>query len=169
MDFDPTGSREIFGPPSRAPILGKAKYSWEVALYPRGCLWRQTYPISFIPYARHSHHGIGDGFSWFTPLDPLWSTQTGSPLVGCGSSPHTDSLRKREAMICIYRPWRIAQAPSGHQCHTSVTQWPRYSPADSPWPRVIHYLWTLLQVKISWVYIKKKVKVTWVIFWTVEE
>jgi len=37
LSFDPTGSVEIFGPPSRAPMLGKAKYNWEVAWYPRGC------------------------------------------------------------------------------------------------------------------------------------
>jgi len=28
---------ELFGPPNRAPILGKAEYNWEVAWYPRGC------------------------------------------------------------------------------------------------------------------------------------
>jgi len=35
----------------------------------------------------------------------------GSPLVGCGSSPCTDGLGWREAIIRIYRPWRIARAP----------------------------------------------------------
>ena len=29
--------REVFGPLSRPPTLGKAKYNWEVAWYPRGC------------------------------------------------------------------------------------------------------------------------------------
>ena len=28
---------EVWGPPSRAPILGKAGYIWKVAWYPRGC------------------------------------------------------------------------------------------------------------------------------------
>jgi hypothetical protein len=36
---------------------------------------------------------------------------TGPPLVGCGSSPRTDSLGWREAMIRIYHPRRIATAP----------------------------------------------------------
>jgi len=49
LNLDPAGSGEIFGPPSRAPILGKAKYNWEVARYPRGCRWRQTHPLPFIP------------------------------------------------------------------------------------------------------------------------
>ena len=37
LNLNPTGCGEVFGPPSRAPILGKAKYNWEVARYPRGC------------------------------------------------------------------------------------------------------------------------------------
>jgi len=36
LNLDPTRSGEIYGPPSRAFILGKAKYIWEVAWYPRG-------------------------------------------------------------------------------------------------------------------------------------
>jgi len=31
--------------------------------------------------------------------------------MGCGSSPHTDGLGQREAIICIYHSWRIARAP----------------------------------------------------------
>jgi len=38
---------------------------------------------------------------------------TGSPLVGCGSSPCADGLGWREAIIHIYHPWRIARAPLG--------------------------------------------------------
>jgi len=38
---------------------------------------------------------------------------TGSPLVGCGSSPRTDGLGWREAVIRTYHPWRIARAPLG--------------------------------------------------------
>jgi len=37
LNPDPTGSGEMFGPSSKAPTLGKAKYDWKVALYPTGC------------------------------------------------------------------------------------------------------------------------------------
>jgi len=38
---------------------------------------------------------------------------TGSPLVECGSSPRTDGLGRREAIIRIYGPWTIPKAPLG--------------------------------------------------------
>jgi len=44
---------------------------------------RQTYPLPFVLYARHSHHWIGDCFSRFTPIDPLFCI-TGSPVLGTG-------------------------------------------------------------------------------------
>jgi len=41
----------------------------------------------------HSHHRIGDCFSFRSAV----FCATGSPLVGCGSSPRTDGLGRREA------------------------------------------------------------------------
>ena len=63
---------------------------------------------------RHSAHTLGLGivFSRFTPLDPLYSAPTGSPLVGCGCSSRTDGPGWREAMfIRIYQPCRTATIP----------------------------------------------------------
>jgi hypothetical protein len=38
---------------------------------------------------------------------------TGLPLVESGSLPRTDGLGRREAIISIYHPWRIARAHIG--------------------------------------------------------
>jgi len=63
---------------------------------------------------RHGTHTIGLGivFQGLLLSIRVFCT-TGSPLVGYGSSPCTDSLGRREAIIRIYRPWRIARAPLG--------------------------------------------------------
>jgi len=72
---------------------------------------------------KHGIHTIGLGIVFQSLL--LRSAvfcATGSPLVGCGPSPHTDGLGRREALIHIYRPRRIARVPPRA---TSVT--PRQS------------------------------------------
>jgi hypothetical protein len=74
----------------------KASYIQEVARYPGGRRSRHTNPLPFILWTRHSHLRIGDYLSMFTPLDPPCSVPTGSPRVGCGSSPRTGGLGCRE-------------------------------------------------------------------------
>jgi hypothetical protein len=107
---DPMTEGGKSGPPNRAPMSGKASYLWEVTWYPRVCHSQQTHPLPFILQTWHSHCRIGDCFCKFTSLDPLCSAQTGSPLIGCGSSPHTDSLGWRRLYIHIYHPWKIASS-----------------------------------------------------------
>jgi hypothetical protein len=66
---------------------------------------------------RHSTHTIGLGivglFSKVYSFKSSVFCATGSPLVGCGSSPCTDGLGQREAIIRICHPWRIARALLG--------------------------------------------------------
>jgi len=84
---------------------------------------------------RHGAHTIGLGivFSRFTPLDPLCSVQTRSPLVGCGSSPRTDGLGWRGAMfIRIYHPWRTARSPPQAGSITSGNMPSRARPSQLP-------------------------------------
>jgi len=61
---------------------------------------------------RQGNHTVGLGifFKVYSFRSVEFCT-TGSPLVGCGCSPRTDGLGRREAIIRIYRPWRIARAP----------------------------------------------------------
>jgi hypothetical protein len=67
----------------------------------------------------HCHHPLGTAltpwdwglfFKVYSFRSAVFCT-TGSPLVGCGSSPRTDGLGRKEAIIHIYHPWRIARAP----------------------------------------------------------
>jgi hypothetical protein len=110
---NPFTGKEL-GPPSRAPMLGKATVQLGGRLVSQRAPFRQTHPLPFIPYARHSHRRIGDCFSRFTPLDPLCSAQTGSPLVGSGSSPPTDGLGWKEAMYDAFiTPGENGSTPIG--------------------------------------------------------
>jgi len=84
--------------------LVRLGYIWEVAWCPRGRHSWYTYPLPFIPLALRSYCRFGDCFSKFTPLDPVCSAHIGSPLVGCGSSQHTDCLGWREAIYLHLRP-----------------------------------------------------------------
>jgi len=60
---------------------------------------------------RHGTHTVGLGivFKVYSFRSAVFCA-TGSPLAGCGSSPRINGLGWREAIIHIYRPWRIARA-----------------------------------------------------------
>jgi len=66
---------------------------------------------SFLRHGRHTV-GLGNVLKVYSFRSAVFCA-TGPPLVGCGSSPRTDGLGRREAIIRIYRPWRIARAPLG--------------------------------------------------------
>ena len=112
ITLNPTGSGEIFGPSSRVTILGRLNTTGRSPGIPEGAVKdRLTHCHSSL---RHGTHTIGLGI--FFKVYFFRSTvfcATGSLLVGCGCSPCTDGLVWREAIICIYRPWRIARAPLG--------------------------------------------------------
>jgi len=55
---------------------------------------------------RHGTHTVGLGIVLQVPYKR-------STLVGCGSSPCTDGIGQREAVIRVYHPWGIARAFPG--------------------------------------------------------
>jgi hypothetical protein len=110
------------------PCLARLQYNREGAWYPGGRRSRRTHPIPFIPMAQHSHCGFGDCFSRFTPIDLLCSALTGSPQVGCGSSPCTVGLGCGKVSKSA-TPEEKPGALNRPSCHPSVTCWSRYT-----WP-----------------------------------
>jgi hypothetical protein len=106
----PTSVGMLLGLPSRALILGKAMLPLGGHLVSQGVLFETDSPTAIHPMGMT-----------FTPYDlglllKVYSFRcavfcmTGSPLVGYGSSPHTDGLVWREAIFWVYHPWRIARA-----------------------------------------------------------
>jgi len=92
LHFGRTSKGEIYGPPSRNPIIGKARATPGRSPGIPGGAVRDRFAHCHSSH-RHGNHIVGLGFfSRFTPLDPLCSVQTGSPRVGYGSSPCTDGL-----------------------------------------------------------------------------
>jgi hypothetical protein len=56
-------------------------------------------PTAVHPTGTAAHTVVlGIFFQGCTPLDPLCSAQTGSPRVGCGSSPHKTVIGRVEIM-----------------------------------------------------------------------
>ena len=65
---------------------------------------------SFLRHGRHTV-GLGNVLKVYSFRSAVFCA-TGPPLVGCGSSPRTDGLGRREAVILIYSPCRKLESPT---------------------------------------------------------
>ena len=85
-----------------------------------------------------SYCGIGDCFWSFTPWNPLSAAQTGSHLIGCGSSSCMNGLGWTEAIYSHPQPQENRQQPV--QVSIVTHGWhvrPGHRLINSSWPQVI--------------------------------
>jgi len=152
------------GPWNRAPMSGKASYIW-------GChLVFQSLPFSTdSPTAIHPIGMALTLWGWglyfkvysirsavFCTVDQLCSAQTGSPLIGHGSSPRKDGLGWREAIYSHLPPLENSQQPaSAHFYHPPATRRPGHGPANSPWPLSLTLTYSLFMTTFHFIQLCK--------------